>query len=209
MRKERKVSQSQFRKTSIGTPLGLALALACLAATPAHAGTDQLWRKGDNGDGKINTSLVNFKDGHCMDAENQTAANGTPVIVYDCKRHEDDSEYAQSWNERWRASPSSDPNYGWANYPNGSPATLGYFWHSIAVGDNWGACVDVPSGNDVNGQPLQIYQCNGTPAQVWRSGSDNFGESPFWLRSNITGQGVNRCMTNWGRVVLYDCAYDF
>jgi len=83
------------------------------------------------------------------------------------------------------------------------------FWFSIAVGDDWGACVDVPGGDDGNGQALQIYQCNGTPAQVWRAGMPQYGESTFWIRSNITGQGTNRCWTNWGNIVLYDCAYDF
>jgi foldase protein PrsA len=66
------------------------------------------------------------------------------------------------------------------------------FWFSIAVGDDWGACVDVPGGNDSNGQALQIYQCNGTPAQVWRAGLPQYGESTFWIRSNITGARMTR-----------------
>jgi hypothetical protein len=219
--------RSDFQKTLIGTVLGLALGSACVAGSPARAGTDQLWYLGGNGDGKINTSIVNIKDGRCVNAENYTAANGTPAIVYQCLDYGDELEYAQSWNERWRANP--DPKQGWCSFGaansfyNGNdlhvPRTCAYdkdgyllyvnLWFSIAVGDNWGACVDVPSGNDENGQALQIYECNGTPAQVWRAGLAGWGESDFWIRSNITGLGTNRCWTNWGNVVLYDCAYDF
>jgi hypothetical protein len=71
----------------------------------------------------------------------------------------------------------------------------------------------MPGANDVQGQHLQLYGCNGTPAQVWRTGNASQGESPFWIRSNITGSGTNRCWTNrdgQGTYVrIWDCAYDF
>jgi hypothetical protein len=203
-----------LQKALTATPLGLALTLACLAATPAHAGTDQLWYLGDNGSRPKNANIVNLKDYSCVDARGETAGNGTWVQTWGCKILEDDSEKANAWNQRWRASPND--NSGWCSgsyqYRGSShdaPNPCVGLWFSIAVGDNWGACVDIPGGNDSNGQPLQIYECNGTPAQVWRSGIPYYGESPFWIRSNITGNGVNRCWTNWERVVLYDCAYDF
>jgi hypothetical protein len=71
----------------------------------------------------------------------------------------------------------------------------------------------VPAGIDSQGQHLQLYSCNRTPAQVWRTGVAAWGESPFWIRSNITGQGINRCWTDrdgQGQPVrIWDCAYDF
>jgi hypothetical protein len=86
-------------------------------------------------------------------------------------------------------------------------------WFSLAVGDKWYSMIDVPGSNDALGQHLQIYNFNGSPAQVWRTGNAAWGESPFWIRSNITGSGINRCWTNrdgWPRIVrLWDCAYDF
>jgi len=204
---------SGFQKTLIRTSLGLALGWSCVAANPAHAGTDQLWYLGNNGSRPKNANIVNLKDYSCVDARGETAGDGTWVQTWHCKILEDDPEIANAWNQRWRASPNDNTGwcsvssqYGGSSYDTPHACT---FWFSIAVGDNWGACVDVPGGNDGNGIPLQIYQCNGTPAQVWRSGISTYGESPFWIRSNITGNGTNRCWTNWGRVVLYDCAYDF
>jgi hypothetical protein len=219
------VLRSHFRKTSIGTPLGLALALACMPTTPAHAGLDQQWYLGasdhnaaNNGTLPYNSniiSLYNSSQGFdtCVDAEGLSAANGTRVITFNCG--EGNNGIFQVWNQRWINDqgwctnpyvPYNDPVLGQRNV--NPPCVRGALWFSLAVGDNWGACIDVPGGNDANGQALQIYQCNGTPAQVWRPGLPAYGESSLWIRSNITGQGVNRCWTNWGKVVLYDCAYD-
>jgi len=237
--KERNVSRYRCYKSKIATSLGFVLASVGLSTTPVHAGLDQLWFLAEdskfqpldyvnpdglisvNGDLPKNSNIVNMKDYNCVDASGESAANGTPLIIYSCKGGSNPGD----WNQRWRSNP--DPNQGW-NLPGSfqygnwtyyagtgksyvPPQIFPFFgtWGSIAVGDNWGACVDVPGGNDANGQSLQMYECNGTPAQVWRGGIPSFGESPFWIRSNITGQGVNRCWTNWGRVVLYDCAYDF
>jgi hypothetical protein len=32
---------------------------------------------------------------------------------------------------------------------------------------NTGFCVDVPGGESTEGRAMQLFQCNGTPAQVW------------------------------------------
>jgi hypothetical protein len=226
--------RSRFTRLLIRGSLGLALVCACSAmTTPARAGFDQLWYLGaknagtvynsDNGTLPYNSSIMSQNvntgtDEACIDAEGATAANGTPVIVYACAN---EHMYPNPWNQRWINSRGWCPGFD-ADHPapiniygkdlaiaRGCGQGAGVTWFSMAVGDNWGACIDVPGGDDANGQGLQIYECNGTPAQVWRAGVPGYGESPLWIRSNITDQGVNRCMTNWGRVVLYDCAYDF
>jgi hypothetical protein len=149
-----------------------------------------------------------MKDGNCVDAQNASANNGTPVQVWPCN---------SQWNQTW------DNKQGWCNntvlygLQNFQAVCGAQLWWSVAVYNNITQidtqCVDVPGGNDALDAQLQLYSCNGTPAQVWRTGVAAWGESPFWIRSNITGQGVNRCWTNRGgqgnSIRLWDCAYDF
>jgi len=221
--------RSRFTRSSICTLLGVVLVLAYFTATPARAGRDQLWFTDHVTSDGTRADIRSILNGNCLDASGASAANGTRVQAWECKVQDESGinpvGWAQAWNQRWRV---NDPNSGgyWAgacdatrsiNYQGepycGLDVVNGDYsdrlWFSIAVGDNWGACIDVPGGIDANGQNLQIYECNGTPAQVWRIGNDAWGESLFWIRSNITGQGTNRCWTNWFYLVLYDCAYDF
>jgi len=207
-------------RRSIAMSLGAVILLAGVHAVPAHAGPDQLWYLPSGisapPGGKPSlpgnmASIANMKDGNCVDAQNATAANGTLVQVWPCN---------QQWNQTW------DNTNSWCNYTvfygfQNFQAVCGQqLWWSLLVyyiGNPFtgeaGQCVDVPGGNDALNAQLQIYTCNGTPAQVWRTGVANWGESPFWIRSNITGQGINRCWTNRGgqgnSIRLWDCAYDF
>ncbi|MEV8097709.1 ricin-type beta-trefoil lectin domain protein [Kitasatospora sp. NPDC085879] len=45
--------------------------------------------------------------------------------------------------------------------------------HGPIVGVFSGKCVDVNNGSDRDGTPVQIFPCNGTPAQTWWISSDN------------------------------------
>ncbi|MEU8842513.1 ricin-type beta-trefoil lectin domain protein [Streptomyces roseus] len=63
-----------------------------------------------------------------------------------------------------------------------------------------GKCVDVTGGNPANGTPVQLYDCNGTPAQQWTLAADG------------TLRALGKCLdvTSGGTadgtpVQLYDC----
>ena len=63
-----------------------------------------------------------------------------------------------------------------------------------------GKCVDVAGANTANGTPVQLYDCNGTPAQQWTVASDGT------LRAlgkclDVTGGGTG----DGTKVQLYDC----
>jgi hypothetical protein len=191
------------------TLFAMAIVLACLRAAPAHAGFDQLWYFPWHSGTQAN--FVDMKDGLCLDAQNASAGEGTIVQVWPCN---------SQWNQRWLNLNDASPGNGWCNNPveyrgtNYMAPCGANLWWSISVGDNpFSACVDVPGSDDILDQHIQLWGCNSTPAQVWRTGVAAWGESPFWVRSNITGLGVNRCWTNrYGQgqgVRLWDCAYDF
>jgi hypothetical protein len=137
----------------------------------------------------IQANFTSMKDGRCLDATNASASNGTVLGMFDCNHQ---------WNQRWMISPGAR----WLDHLlpfNGRFWLAPYAdteWWSISVGDHWGQCVDVPGSNDVLGQHLQLWSCNGTPAQSWRAGNVNHGENPFWIRSSLVDQGANRCWSN-------------
>ncbi|RZU51134.1 glucosylceramidase [Krasilnikovia cinnamomea] len=63
-----------------------------------------------------------------------------------------------------------------------------------------GKCVDVAGANPANGTPVQLYDCNGTPAQSWT------------LAAGDTVQALGKCLdvtggatTNGTKIQLYDC----
>jgi hypothetical protein len=63
-----------------------------------------------------------------------------------------------------------------------------------------GTCVDVNAANTANGTAIQLYDCNGTPAQRWTIGSDG------------TIRALGKCMdVQWGgtangtKIQLWDC----
>ncbi|WP_433612844.1 ricin-type beta-trefoil lectin domain protein [Dactylosporangium sp. CA-139114] len=68
------------------------------------------------------------------------------------------------------------------------------------LADN-GYCLDVVNRDTANGTPVQVYPCNGTPAQVFVRRSDNTWQNP----------NAKRCLTAAGTgsgsiVVIWDCA---
>lgn len=73
--------------------------------------------------------------------------------------------------------PRSNPSPGvqLIAYTRNSPVTSNQVWHPTngyqirGIGDT---CLDIPSGNITNGQPIQIYRCNGGANQQWRAFAD-------------------------------------
>jgi mannan endo-1,4-beta-mannosidase len=63
-----------------------------------------------------------------------------------------------------------------------------------------GKCVDVAGGGTANGMAVQLYDCNGTSAQVWTVGSDGTVRA-LGKCLDVTGQGT----ANGTVVQLWDC----
>lgn len=72
----------------------------------------------------------------------------------------------------------------------------------IRSGVNSAKCVDVNSGNTSNGTAVQIYDCNGSGAQIWtRSSSSDSLLTALGKCLDISGSNT----TNGTKVQLYDC----
>lgn len=102
----------------------------------------QVWFFKDLGDHVFRPQ--NRASGLCLDALGG-ASNGVPVVQWPCSGIS---------NQRWRAS---------RNLPD-----------IVALRSNVAGtsshCLDVPGGQSTEGLAVQIYVCNGTPAQAWGVG---------------------------------------
>jgi hypothetical protein len=70
---------------------------------------------------------------------------------------------------------------------------------AVLLADN-NYCLDVQNRDTANGTLIQVYQCNGTPAQVWVHRADNTWQNP----------NAKRCLTATGTgagssIVIWDC----
>ena len=92
------------------------------------------------GDFDVVYRFVNQKSGLCLDARGG-ATNGTPIQQWPCN---------SITNELW--------------LPNGSVAA--HFDIISRVSGTQSHCLDVPNG-DTASVALQLFRCNGTPAQKW------------------------------------------
>ncbi|MFF7970095.1 ricin-type beta-trefoil lectin domain protein [Streptomyces sp. NPDC007905] len=63
-----------------------------------------------------------------------------------------------------------------------------------------GKCVDVAGADPANGTPVQLYDCNGTPAQAWTVGSDSTIRA-LGKCLDVTGNGT----ADGSTVQLWDC----
>ena len=86
-------------------------------------------------------------EGLCLDARG-FATNGTPIQLWTCNSIS---------NENWDYGPSPDPL---------DP----YFMLRSRVSGTTSHCLDVPGGSDADGVAMQLYWCNGSPAQTWIAG---------------------------------------
>ncbi|MQA20045.1 RICIN domain-containing protein [Rugamonas rivuli] len=135
-------------------------------------------------------SVVNKNSGSCVDDADFSTSNGAVVHQWAC-----DSRGAA--NQQWKFTPTDSGNYrvstqqapglawdvaGWGT-ANGSLVQLWTYgggsnqqWQAVDLGDGYykfvgrgsGKCLDVPAASTSNGVQLQIYDCNGTPAQSFK-----------------------------------------
>ncbi|MDQ1006628.1 alpha-N-acetylglucosaminidase [Streptomyces sp. V4I23] len=74
--------------------------------------------------------------------------------------------WENAWNQqrdRYPVEPSGDPVAKAAEVQGALPAPAA----TGPVTDSGGRCVDVTGGSSADGTALQLYSCNGTPAQAW------------------------------------------
>lgn len=90
--------------------------------------------------------MVNHGSGLCLDARGG-ATNGTPI-------------------QMWTCNSISNENWDFGLSPRGSQD----FAFRSRVSGTRSHCLDVPGAQDVDGLPMQLWNCNGTAAQLWTSG---------------------------------------
>jgi len=85
--------------------------------------------------------LEHASTGQCMDVEDASSTDGTPLILYPC---------------------NSQANQAWTfNQPPPEPAAPGSL---VGLGDK---CADVENESDADGTPVLLYECNGQANQQW------------------------------------------
>jgi hypothetical protein len=94
------------------------------------------------GIGGTSYRFLNQASGLCMDVRGG-AARGTPIDQWPCNRIS---------NERW-------------SWPHSFPDGMWPIRSQVAGSSSY--CLDVPGASTQAGLAVQIYTCNGTPAQAW------------------------------------------
>jgi hypothetical protein len=93
--------------------------------------------------------FVNVASGLCMRARGLTGpANGEEIMLWFCNRITD-----VNWHEHD------------ITIPNRADILPEYLESRLS--GSTGFCLDVPGGSAMPGQALQLFQCNGTAAQIW------------------------------------------
>ncbi|MEV4132043.1 S8 family serine peptidase [Dactylosporangium sp. NPDC049742] len=105
----------------------------------------------------------------------------------------------------------------WANLAAQKTSWNGGMWMGYRMaGDTWtgaggtggtgqvtgyaGKCIDVQNRQSINGTPVQLYDCNNTPAQYWVLAADGSAQA-LGKCLDVTGAGT----VNGTKVQLYDC----
>lgn len=103
----------------------------------------QGWEFRKVGNSKDNHYMfLNQQSGFCLDVFGG-AVNGTRLLQVTCKRISNEE------------------------FNTGTPLPAVTKIESRVGFTNTGFCVDVPGGESTEGRAMQIFRCNGTPAQVW------------------------------------------
>eukprot|EP00586_Coscinodiscus_wailesii_P000785 CAMPEP_0172483812 /NCGR_PEP_ID=MMETSP1066-20121228/10988_1 /TAXON_ID=671091 /ORGANISM="Coscinodiscus wailesii, Strain CCMP2513" /LENGTH=101 /DNA_ID=CAMNT_0013247935 /DNA_START=416 /DNA_END=718 /DNA_ORIENTATION=+ len=97
-----------------------------------QGGANQNWAIDENG--YIRSKLNPNK---CLDPQDQSVANGTPIQVWDCVNN-----YI---NQKWRLTPAGEIRSQW--YPS--------------------KCMDFKQGQIYNGNKIQVWDCDGSKDQKW------------------------------------------
>jgi Ricin-type beta-trefoil lectin domain len=112
---------------------------APIVLMPCDQRPAQQWKRLLNG-GALH--YVNQLSGMCLDAHG-SAANGTPVQQWTCN---------MITNENWRYLQDAGDT---------QPKVVSWVSNTNIY------CLDIPGGQTTSGLAVQIYTCNGTPAQHW------------------------------------------
>jgi hypothetical protein len=90
--------------------------------------------------------LINHASGLCL-AQADSSANGTPVVQEPCNQQ----DYAQKWD--W--------------FLLGYQRSIGYYYQ--LVNESFSQCLDLENGNQSDGVPMQVWDCNpNTANQAWQ-----------------------------------------
>lgn len=123
-------------------------------------------------------SVIN--DNKCVDINNADFYNGSRVQIWDC---------ANADAQRFSFTKQGDMIVATAT--------------SASSSSSGALCIDVPNANFVNGQQLQLWECNGTGAQRWRVDSSNriasMGNSNFCI--DLPGGSIS----NGTSLTIYTC----
>ena len=105
----------------------------------------QVWQHRSDG------SLHNPQSAKCLDDPSGSTSNGTQLKIWDCN-----GSTAQTW---------TSAQFGSGGATAGATGAI-----SSAI---TGKCMDVSGANSANGTSVQLWDCNGSNAQVWTQYSDN------------------------------------
>ena len=139
-------------------------------------------------------NIVNQNSGSCIDDTGSGTANGTAVQQWACGGGTNSTQPNQQWEfENGSASGyyyvanANAPTETWNVTGNGTTSgslvqTWTYSgssneeWQAVSLGNGYykfvgqgsGLCLETPGASTANGVQLDIYTCNGTPAQAWK-----------------------------------------
>ncbi len=134
-----------------------------------------------------------------------TASSAVPNVAW---LNPDGSKAVVAYN----ATGGSEPftvNWGGQHFTYTLPAQTSatFTWTGTAAGaptgqitGYGGKCVDVAGGNSANGTAVQLYDCNGTAAQVWTVAADGSLQA-LGKCMDVAGGGT----ANGSQIQLYDC----
>ncbi|MCP2324045.1 hypothetical protein HDA40_002552 [Hamadaea flava] len=157
-------------------------------------------------------SLRNPQSGRCLDSPSGATANGTRLQIWDCN-----GSGAQKFTANG-GGPIVGPGGKCVDVAGddvGVNNTAVQLWdcQAYAVDQHWlrlssgslrtlGRCLDVVAGGTGNGALIQLYDCNGTGAQIWQQQADGSLKNPQSGRCLDSPSGNTADGT---RLQIWDC----
>ena len=145
-------------------------------------------------------TIVNPHSNKCLDARRNSSADGTQIQIYKCN-----GTGAQKWtvNGEVMASPSSDTSSG---TPSGSTSIGSGSSSSVATGIGTlvgvaSKCIDNNDNRQANGNKIQLWTCDSTPAQQWTINSNGTITTPGGYCLDAKDAGTS----NGTLVQLWEC----
>ncbi|MEV6967652.1 ricin-type beta-trefoil lectin domain protein [Hamadaea sp. NPDC051192] len=161
---------------------------------------------------QVDGSLRNPQSGRCLDSPSGATANGTRLQIWDCN-----GSAAQKFTANG-GGPIVGPGGKCVDVAGddvGVNNTAVQLWdcQAAAVDQHWlrlsggslralGRCLDVVAGGTGNGALIQLYDCNGTGAQIWQQQADGSVKNPQSGRCLDSPSGNT---ANGTRLQIWDC----